>query len=191
MTPRDDVHPLVRRVASLDRAGKAALRQSLSFPPGTWPRAFRYVEPFTTTASRWRRTVAYLVAGLMAWSQSDREGAGDLGTACARLRIASDSGSVERRFLALLEADRDALPHHLRQIVALLASHDITPNWSQLLHDLTRWDHDDDRRVQQRWARSYYREAAGEGDGTEPSADNDAQATPTSVAPTTDAGQES
>jgi len=155
MTAQPGPHPLVRRVASLDRAGKAVLRQSLSFPPGTWPRAFPLVEPFVATLPPSRRATAYLVAGLMAWSRSDEAGKGDLGAACAQLHAATESGSIERRFLALLEADRDALSHHLRQIVALLASRGITPSWSQLLSDLNWWD-DPDRRVQQRWARSYY-----------------------------------
>jgi CRISPR system Cascade subunit CasB len=148
-------HPLVRRVAELDRAGLATLRRSLSFPAGTWPPAFPFVEPFVARAQPWPRAVAYLVAGLMAWSRAGDAGEGDMGAASARLRAATDSGSVERRFLNLLEADREALPHRLRQMVTLMASKGIAPAWSQLIHDLTRWD-SPDRYVQQRWARSFY-----------------------------------
>jgi CRISPR system Cascade subunit CasB len=187
MTANDGVHPLVRRVATLDRAAKASLRQSLAFPPGTWPRAFPIVEVFVATAPPWRRATAYLVAGLMAWSRSDGEGEGDMGAACARLRASTDSASVERRFLALLEADRDALPHHLRQLVALLSSHGIAPNWSRLIGDLNRWD-DQERRVQQRWARSYYAaEALADSEELTPGTPSDDEAGSDTTAPATGA----
>ncbi len=181
MTNGSGDHPLVHRVATLDRAGKATLRRSLAFPPGTWPPAFPFVEAFVATAPQRRRTVAYLVAGLMAWSRT--EGDGDFGRACARLSAATDSGSLERRFIALLDADTDALPHHLRQLVGLMASKGIAPDWSRLLSDLNWWE-DADRRVQQRWARSYYAAAADDddneaqitasNDGTTPAASADA-----------------
>ena len=184
MTRAIPTHPLVDYVASLDRAGLATLRRSLSFPPGSWPPAFPIVEPFVASAPPGRRTVAYLVAGLMAWSRGTQPGDGDMGAACARLRNASDSGSVERRFLDLLDADRDALPHRLRQMVALMASNGIAPSWSELMRDLAAWDHPD-RYVQQRWARSYYRsDAETEDDEAAPA---DATATETPAAPAPDA----
>lgn len=155
MSDDTNVHPLVKRIAGLDRAGLATLRRSLAFPAGTWPQAFPFVEPFVATTTPWRRTVAYLVAGLMAWSRSEAQGDGDMGDACARFASASESGSVERRFLDLLDADPEALPHRLRQLVALMASKGVVPSWSRLLHDLAHWSHPE-RVVQQRWARSFY-----------------------------------
>jgi CRISPR system Cascade subunit CasB len=184
MTRADSTHPLVAHVASLDRAALATLRHSLSFAPGTWPHAFPIVEPFVASAPPARRAIAYLVAGLMAWSRGTEPGDGDMGAACARLRSASDSGSIERRFLDLLDADRDALPHRLRQMVALMASKSITPAWSELIRDLAAWDHPD-RYVQQRWARSFYRsDAEADDDETSPSA---ATTTDAPAAPDTDA----
>lgn len=184
MTRAEPTYPLVAHVATLDRAGLATLRRSLSFAPGTWPPAFPIVEPFVASARPGRRAVAYLVAGLMAWSRRADPGDGDMGAACARLRNASDSGSIERRFLDLLDADRDGLPHRLRQMVALMASKSITPAWSELIRDLAAWDHPD-RYVQQRWARSFYRsDAEADDDETLHSA---AATTDAPAAPDTDA----
>lgn len=152
----DGPHPLVRYVLDLDRAALAKLRRSLAFPLGTWPGAFPFVEPFVAAAPRAQRRHAYLVAGLIAWARADGPGSGDLGEACARLRdsLVSDA-AVERRFLALLDADEEGLPHHLRQLVALFAQHRVAPDWSRLLADLKHWSHPD-RWVQQRWAKSFY-----------------------------------
>ena len=55
----------------------------------------------------------------------------------------------------LLDAPLDDLPFRLRQVVALAASADIGINWRSLLGDLLWWDHPA-RRVQRRWARSYF-----------------------------------
>lgn len=77
--------------------------------------------------------------------------------------------SIERRFVALLDADAEQLPHHLRQMVHLLkAEEGIRIHWVELLTDLRRWN-DDERRVQQRWARAFYREvnAAPDADGAD------------------------
>lgn len=66
--------------------------------------------------------------------------------------------SIEQRFIALLDAD-DApqLAHHLRQLVQLARAGDgIRIHWVTLLDDLHYWN-DDERRVQQRWAREFYR----------------------------------
>lgn len=147
---------------------RATLRRSLSFPPGTWPEAFPYVEPFVATAERWTRQAAYLVAGLYAISGT-QSGSGSLGAAAFRLRTRTDSGSVETRFLALLDADEEQLPYRLRQMITLMASADIAPDWAILFKDLTNWNRLS-RYVQERWARDYYKhqvpDARGDGDTT-------------------------
>lgn len=154
----------VTHVRQLDAAGRAALRRSLAFPPGTWPGAFAQVEPWVANAGQWERKITYLVAGLQALSGAGRE-RGNIGEAAAALQKVTGSGSVEQRFLALLDADDDELPHRLRQMVALLNSADIAPDWAQLRKDL-RWWRNDSKWVQQRWAASYYRttEAASAGE---------------------------
>ena len=77
-----------------------------------------------------------------------------LGKACAMHQIASGSTSTERRFIALLDADRDQLPHRLRQIIALLKEQSI--DFEALLSGLLYWD-DDQKRTQNAWARDFYR----------------------------------
>lgn len=164
-------HPLIDWLQQLDRGAQANLRRSLAFTPGAWPKAFPYVEPFVRERSPWDRSVAYLVAGLVVSSRV-HSGQGDLGAAAFRLRMKTASRSVEDRFIALLDADDEQLPHRLRQMITLMAAHEIAPDWSGLLRDLERWNHRD-RRIQQRWAASYYAQDA-EARGNESSDPEDA-----------------
>lgn len=91
------------------------------------------------------------------------------GRAVARMyRQRNGTESIEQRFVALLDADEEQLPHHLRQMVQLLKAEDGIPiYWVELLGDLRQWNRDE-RWVQQRWGRAFYREVNAAGD-----ADND------------------
>lgn len=136
---------------------RAVLRRSLSFAPGAFVQAFPYVEPFVKdTDHRWRREVHYLVAGL--WAAHWREGASGqampIGKACAVHQSATGSTSTERRFINLLDADTDQLPHRLRQMIALLKDQPI--DFDALLKGLLYWN-DDEKRTQNKWARDFYR----------------------------------
>lgn len=140
-----------------DTKVRAVLRRSLAFDPGTHIPAFPYVEPFLKgEAEGWRREMHYLVAGL--WPAHWREGRAGalapLAKACALHQLASDSASTERRFIHLLDADREQLPHRLRQMVALLKEQPI--DFQVLLNDLLHWNSADNR-VQNAWARTFYR----------------------------------
>jgi CRISPR system Cascade subunit CasB len=140
-----------------DTKVRATLRRSLSFDPGAFPSAYPYVEPFLKGDDvPWRRKVHYLVAGLWAQHRGDGGDVGrSLGSACAT-HAASKKGSdsTERRFIALLDADRDQLPHRLRQMVALLKGFPL--DWDSLLRDLLGWTVPE-KPVQNRWARDFYR----------------------------------
>lgn len=150
-----------------ERAPIAHLRRSLAFPPGQYVPAYPYVQRFATGAfSEWQTKVTYLIAGLWALSRSSNSSKGNFGFSTKQLAAASKSGSIEHRFLALLEADPDQLPHHLRQFTALMSSHDIAPDWSRLCNDLRWWQHPD-RGVQQQWASSFYYEAPPKADENE------------------------
>ncbi|WP_102126297.1 type I-E CRISPR-associated protein Cse2/CasB [Deinococcus planocerae] len=117
------------------------------------------------------REALYLLAGLYALIErphEDEEETEDDGQERAGLslgallgRLYLDQGerpSTEKRFLALLDADRDGLAYQLRQAVTLLRAADRKPDWVRLLADVTRWTHpyagDDVRRT---WARDFYR----------------------------------
>lgn len=149
---------LIKRLSDLhntnDRAALATLRRSLSFPPGSWPAAFPYVEAIPQLGEGWRREVAYLVAGLYALARIT-PGDGNFGHAVRKLQGTTDSKSVEQRFIAILEADRDELPHRLRQMITLIRAGGFAPEWNQFYTDLLQWNHPD-KYIQQRWARSFY-----------------------------------
>ena len=153
--------------AESDSRVRAILRRSLSFPPGAYPAAFPYVEwALTGEESAWRREVTYLAAAL--WAMHWRDGRGrqrmGLGAACAALRASSrGSESTERRFINLLDADRDQLPHRLRQVIGLLKDYDL--DFQALLTGLLHWE-DDRKRTQNLWARDFYRKTRGSQDPT-------------------------
>jgi len=140
-----------------DTKVRAVLRRSLAFDPGIYVPSFPYVEPFVGNGdSALRREALYLVAGLWAahWREGKRGQPMPLGKACAAYQVASGSMSTERRFIALLDADRDQLPHRLRQMIALLNEQAI--DFDAMLNGLLYWD-DDEKRTQNTWARDFYR----------------------------------
>lgn len=140
-----------------DTKVRAVLRRSLAFDPGKYTPAYPYVEPFLNDEGNfWRRDMFYLIAGL--WANHWRVGRTGvpmtLGKACAAYQVASGSTSTERRFINLLDADIDQLPHRLRQMVALLNEQAI--DFGDLLNKLFYWN-DDQKRTQTIWARDFYR----------------------------------
>ncbi|MBO1437421.1 type I-E CRISPR-associated protein Cse2/CasB [Meiothermus sp. CFH 77666] len=155
----------------LDRKAFAHLRRSLRDEPGHYIGAIPYVEPFTLgDTPSWVRQMYYLVAGLFAYVERPLEPSGsarkpleqNLGESMARLYVLKErSPSIERRFIRLLDADHEQLPSRLRQTVTLLKSNDIPIGWEQLLDDLGYW-RSEQRRVQHRWARSFYQRAERE-----------------------------
>ena len=140
-----------------DSKARAVLRRSLAFDPGQHIPAFPYVEPFLKGVEEgWRRDMHYLVAALWAshWYEGRSGSATPLARACAAHQIKSGSANTERRFISLLDADREQLPHRLRQMVALLGEQPI--DFDVLLNDLLRWNLED-KRIQNVWARDFYR----------------------------------
>lgn len=140
-----------------DAKARAALRRSLAFNPGMFVPAYPYVEPFLKGEDRpWHRNAFYLAAGL--WALHWREGRTgtpmSIGKACAAHQTASGSTNTERRFVNLLDADTDQLPHRLRQMIALLKEHSI--DFDNLLNGILYWN-DDQKRTQNAWARDFYR----------------------------------
>ena len=141
-----------------DTKVRAILRRSLAFAPGKFVPAYPYVEPFVRDeGNSWRREMHYLVAG--AWAAHWREGRlgqpMSLGRACAAQQAVSGSASTERRFINLLDADEDQLPHRLRQMIALLKEQAI--DFEELLKRLLYWN-DERKRTQNAWARDFYRQ---------------------------------
>jgi CRISPR system Cascade subunit CasB len=140
-----------------DTKVRAVLRRSLAFDPGAFVPAYPYVEPFLQDADNsWRRKMLYLVAGVWAahWRKGRNGAPLSIGRACAAYQTAGGSTSTERRFINLLDADCDQLPHRLRQMIALLKEQAI--DFDDLLKGLVYWN-DDQKRIQNAWARDFYR----------------------------------
>jgi CRISPR system Cascade subunit CasB len=146
----------------------AALRRGLGKPSADASEMFPYVVPFIGDHMSLRRQDDYfLVASLFAAHQiiwphpSEQQHAGErtnLGASFHRLAIAVNSSSIEQRFVALLNAEREDLPDHLRHAISLLKSRDIPVDWLQLLLDLRGWDWDS-RSVQRSWALAFWHTA--------------------------------
>jgi CRISPR system Cascade subunit CasB len=137
---------------------RAVLRRSLAFDPGQYIPAYPYVEPFVRDESNsWRREMLYLTAGLWAahWQEGRSNAPVLFGRACQALYLAKDkSPSIERRFITLLDSDRDQLPHRMRQMLALLKDYPI--DFEALLTGLLSWNHER-KHTQTTWARVFYR----------------------------------
>ena len=147
----------LEKVNEKDTKVRAVLHRSLAFDPGAYVPAYPYVEPFIRGEDKSRRReIYYLVAGLWAvhWREGQRGQPMSLGKACAAYQTASGSTSTERRFINMLDADSEQLPHRLRQMIALLKEQAI--DFSDLLKGLLYWN-DDQKRTQNTWARDFYR----------------------------------
>lgn len=153
---------LVEPEERIDRAALAALRRGLGKEPGEAPEMFPVIVPLLPGRLwPWDETCAYTIAALFAMHPSMWRGAESgrwtrhLGASLRRLRDITDSDGPERRFVALLNSDRDDLPEHLRGVIAHLRSKDVPVDWTQLAYDLLAWDRAD-REVQRRWAGGYW-----------------------------------
>lgn len=149
-----------------DRAALAALRRGLGKRPGEEMSVYRYLGRFADSLKSKQQEEAYhLIATLFGLypSESWRSGDGDknktnLGASLRRLKEQMGGDGADRRFVALLNAHREDLPEHLRQIVGLLKSKDVPIDWVQLLQAVEYWDADNERRTQRQWAKTFWRE---------------------------------
>jgi CRISPR type I-E-associated protein CasB/Cse2 len=143
--------------ADPDRATLAELRRYLG---GDLGRALFHVGwLFNGVPDRFLENAA-LVAALFATNTMHLPGV-SLGQAFRRLRERLGGDSTEKRFVALLDSNRDDLPGRLRQAVALLKSREIGLDWELLLRDLRYWG-STSHRVQRRWARDFWAEERAE-----------------------------
>lgn len=95
----------------------------------------------------------FLVATL--YPIAEAGGKGDLGASLRQAQQDKNTPGLDRRVQHLLDADETQLPFRLRQAVRFLQSNRMPVNWPRLLEDLLYWTHPE-RRVQRRWARSYF-----------------------------------
>lgn len=168
-----DLYTLQGRLESRNTALRSASRRTLAglrrglaagqAGLGTHEIVFRH-DPPDPELDAW-----LLVAGLFATHPNAGRGRGSLGTAMHALREKRGGATprekgddaVTRRFEQLLLRDRAGLPHHLRQVVRLLASDGVPVNYGVLLDDLVILLGGDYRgesahRVRLRWARDFH-----------------------------------
>jgi len=141
------------------RADLARLRRCAGRSLGECPEAFQLfyrLLPYPVRGRDREEELYFLVATLFALNPRS-SGARDFGATMAALATSRGAGreGVDRRIAVLLDAPLEDLGFRLRQLVALAASADVGVNWRTLLGDLLWWDHPA-RRVQRRWARSYF-----------------------------------
>ena len=153
-------HPYITHLQSFaesdERGPLAALRRGLGQQPGTVAEMYRYVVPWLPESpSQTQEAAYYLVASLFAFHPKSTS-IGNMGTHMSQARTLASDEALERRFGALLAAHREDLPVYLRQAVSYLKSKDVLVNWDELFRDLQQW-HYQDRRVQKRWAREFWR----------------------------------
>jgi CRISPR type I-E-associated protein CasB/Cse2 len=159
------LHGLYALLDEHNRGRLAALRRGLGRPvatPGDAAREFYRLLPAGASA---RDETAYWTATTLFATFPPRDGA-NVATGASvgkALRLLGDQhggedglARVERRMLQLLAARSPALPTHLRAAAALLHAAGIVLDPASLVRDL-RWWQAPDHRVQQRWARDFWR----------------------------------
>lgn len=160
MSEDKKMHPLIealaRAVESENRAMLAQLRGSMA--EGREALAYPFVARYF--GQERREADLILVAQLFALHPSP--GAQSLARA---LRVpAESSDSVELRFRALLDADREDLPVHLRHAVSLAKAHDQAVDYQDLLDTIRWWNGPHKRRA---WARDFWGTPASQTDNQE------------------------
>lgn len=143
-----------------DRAALAAKRRGLGEPPGSIIDMYRYVPSYVLNWSGPRKDAVFIAGALFGlhWKAltTDRKE-----PFTAALKRTERSESYEKRVLALLKADREELPTHLRHAVAYIKSKGdrngspIPIDWAELIRNIANWEHQD-RFVQQNWANAWW-----------------------------------
>lgn len=156
----------VARLRSLadeeDRGALAALRRSLQDPHGMAAAACPYVVPYLPPTEDLTRDRAYFLVGALFALHADAGGEDvSLGHAFRAMNDAQegvgkpDNESLRGRFVALLDADAEDLPDHLRHAVSLARAKQKPLDWYRLLRDVLGWGHPS-RYVQRRLAREFW-----------------------------------
>lgn len=157
-----------------DRAKLAALRRGLGQPGGWDPQLAGIVNPRIGDIAERRTTICYQVAALfglhpVGWKRGGDDSARYENRSFtqslhlyASERSQNGGGSLDdikqpldRRVMALLNADSDDVFTHLRYAVSLLRNSKIPVDWGKLILDLDRWD-EPDRKVQRTWSRAWW-----------------------------------
>ncbi len=157
---------LCRLVDRGDAGALAALRRSLSFPPGDDTSVYSIVAPIVAgpVRSAWEKRGVFLTAGLFAlWHRGKSRSASpegiDLGAAMRRAFTAKSGGKLSdsdgKRFSRILASDVDEIGHHLRSVMEMCRTASVAIDWGMLAHHLDSWSHPSSW-VQRVWAESFW-----------------------------------
>ena len=156
------------RNSSLLKSGKstavlAALKRSLGFDLGAYPKSYPYVEPFIVTKiTDVERDAFYLIGGLFALHPVHKNGkdaniATTLGSLAKSKKLDGKWRGVESRFIALLEADARYLYHYIKAVVGYLsAQKQFSINYVGLWYDYVGLHGKDSDKIRKRWAKEFY-----------------------------------
>jgi CRISPR system Cascade subunit CasB len=156
----------LKLLSNENRRAMAVLRKSLSFAPGVYRPAFAYVEPFVSISMKDSapfRLALYLIAGLYALHPQNSSRSLAAGMRLLASKNKAKKEGIEKRFLALLEADPEIICDYLRQVIRIVAVENIGLNYAALFNDLVSWlnpygvDAAEKRdQIRQKWARDFY-----------------------------------
>jgi CRISPR system Cascade subunit CasB len=126
-------------------------------------KAFYNILPFGIADSP-NEEIYFLIATLYGHNNKNRF-TGDFGQSMRHVKESSGSESIDQRMATLLDCDFGIVDgykpgggefaYRIRQCVKLANSHEVGVDWLRLLQDLKFWNYQE-RRVQKRWARSYF-----------------------------------
>lgn len=138
------------------------------WPASVYAHVLRYV---SQKSGRDGEDIALNIATLFALAPSKYDGSDrdNIGRVLARVRDATGSDSIERRFRLLLESEPEDLAGHLRHAVSLADSQGVSIGWNRLLWDLRGLHSKDDekrQRVVRNWARSFWTKSKPEDSAT-------------------------
>ena len=157
----DFINHLELLVKNKNRAALAHLRSGLRRKDSRSMEMYPVIGRFLAEKpNRHYENAVFIVAALFAYYPDAKTNHGNLGASLRELSEKSESKSIEKRFVALLNAEVDELPDYLRQIVGLLKSKEIAVNWEQLFKDIRYWEANDENSkyesVRKKWARSFW-----------------------------------
>lgn len=147
------VAALVELAAKEDRAMLAQLRASLA--EGRETLAYPFAARFFRREPAPREHDDVLVVAQLFALHPEHRATVSLAKALSMVANSGASASVELRFRALLDADREDVPTHLRHAVSLLASHGQAFDFVNLFRTLRGWNYSrNDARRQ--WAQDFW-----------------------------------
>ncbi len=144
-----------------DRGAMAALRRGLGKAPGSVSTMYPYVTPWAEKEHSYERF--YLTASLFAAGPGHEENGRSFG---ASLRALVEPGKdikgsgIEKRFLSLLNLDREELFQPLSRLIVMLRGKSISVDYAVLMRDLLWWNAPysfGNKSVQLRWAEDFWR----------------------------------